>query len=581
MSRRAADAAQGYQWHMKQDWETEHMRKVWTNAIVCCVLLPGLAGSISAADPEGLVAHWKLDKDATDSSAGGRHAVNHGVRFQNGNAEFDGRRAWLEVPAKRSLELGKKPFSISVWIHTEQNLDDVLGDVLTQYDPVTRTGFTLSLMNYAGVTSAQSNWRNILFGIDAGRVDAEWTDCGRPGTNMQIKSLVVFDDALYAATWEPDAEKRGHVYRYAGGTRWIDCGSPDKSNAITGLAVYNGHLYAGSELYSGGGSSLPLSPNLNHGGRVYRYEGGTRWAALGKVSDVRSVSGMAVYNGKLYVGTGTTGAWRDTPRTRGMYRFDGAGKWTSCGCPDLRVVHLSVYNGKLFGLSYDAGGFFRYEGGTNWTRLGPVPDTSQVYSTAVYEGRIHAGTWPTGSVFRYEGPQKWISTGRLGQEKEVMGMAVYNGKLYAGTLPLAQIYRYDGQDKWVSTGQLDKTPDVRYRRAWVTAVYDGKLFCGVLPSGHVLSLEAGKCVTYDRSLSAGWHHLVAVKGPDRLSLHIDGKPVAVSGEFDPGKFVLDPATPLKIGFGQHDYFNGKMRDLRVYDRPLAPAEIKHLANATQ
>ena len=34
------------------------------------------------------------------------------------------------------------------------------------------------------------------------------------------------------------------------------------------------------------------------------------------------------------------------------------------GCPDLRVVHLSVYNGDLFGLSYDDGGFFRYDGGT-------------------------------------------------------------------------------------------------------------------------------------------------------------------------------------------------------------------------
>ena len=38
---------------------------------------------------------------------------------------------------------------------------------MTCYDPDTRTGFTLSLMNYAGVTNAQSNWRNLLFGIDA------------------------------------------------------------------------------------------------------------------------------------------------------------------------------------------------------------------------------------------------------------------------------------------------------------------------------------------------------------------------------------------------------------------------------
>ena len=238
-------------------------------------------------------------------------------------------------------------------------------------------------------------------------------------------------------------------------------------NAINALAVYQGKLYAGSELYSGGGSALPLSPNTNHGGRVFRYEGGTRWTNVGKIADVRSVSGLASFNGELYAGTGTTGAWRDKPRTRGMYRYDGKDGWISCGCPGQRIAHLAVHNGNLFGLSYDDGGFFRYDGGTNWTSLGPVPMTSQVYSSAIYEGKLLAGTWPTGSVYRFDGTKTWQSTGRLGEEKEVMGMSVYNGKLYAGTLPLAAVYRYDGQNNWTSTGRLDKTPDVVYRRALV------------------------------------------------------------------------------------------------------------------
>ena len=158
-------------------------------------------------------------------------------------------------------------------------------------------------------------------------------------------------------------------------------------------------------------------------------------------------------------------------------------------------------------------------------------------------------------------------------------MAVYNGKLYAGTLPLAHVFRYDGQGKWVSTGQLDKTPDVVYRRAWSMAVYDGRLFCGVLPSGHVLSLEAGKSVTYDRALPAGWHHLVAVKTSDRLRLYIDGKHVADSTQFEPVNFNLNAQGPLKIGFGQHDYFNGKMKDLRIYGRALSPSEVECVRSA--
>ncbi len=558
---------------------------------LCLAVVFGLllvpAHSLAADD--GPIAHWKLAEDGRDSSGNGNHAINHGVRFgDDRTAQFNGIDAWLEVPSSKSLKLGAGDFSVAAWIHTPSELDDVLGDVMTCYDPATRTGFTISLMNYAGVTSAQSNWRNVLFGIDAGHVESAWTDRGRPGQNRYVKSLVVFDGNLYAATWEPGAGARGHVYRYKGGTRWVDCGSPDKANAITGMAVYKGRLYAGSETYSGGGSSLPLSPNTSHGGSVFRYEGGTRWSDCGKIADVRSVSGLAVFKGKLYAGTGTSSAWRneangggfeDKPRTRGMYRYDGDGRWTSCGCPGLRVVHLSVHNGHLYGLSYDGGGFFRYEGGTKWTRLGPVTDTTQIYGTAIYEGSLFAGTWPTGSVFRYAGPQKWVHAGRLGMEKEVMGMAVYNGKLYAGTLPFADVYRYDGGSKWTTTGRLDNTPDVRYRRAWSMAVFEGKLFCGVLPSGHVLSLEAGKSVTYDRALSSGWHHLAAIRKGNRLRLSIDGKRVAESSRFDPAAFNLSTEGPLKIGLGQHDFFNGEMKDVRIYRRALSRSEINDVRRA--
>ena len=550
--------------------------------IFCLASILFLSWPASASAEDGLWAHWKLSGDTQDSSGNNRHAINHGVSWDTEkNAVFDGRRAWLELPAGRQLSPGTDRFTIAAWIHTDTKLDDVLGDIITSYDAKTRTGFTLSLMNYAGVTSAQSNWRNILFGMDAGHVDKEWKDCGRPGNNMHIKALTVYDGHLYAGTWEPAEGSAGHVYRYAGEKRWIDCGSPDVSNSITSLAVYRGKLYAGSELYSGAGSSLAVSPNEKHGGRVFRYEGGKQWTNVGKVADVRSVSGLTVFNDTLYAGTGTTGAWRDTPRTRGMYRYDGEGKWTSCGCPDLRVVHLGVYNGDLLGLSYDGGGFFRYEGGTDWTRLGPIPETSQAYSMAVYEGHVHVGTWPTGSVFRFDGPQKWTHQGRLGQEKEVMGMAVYNGKLYAGTLPFADVYRYDGDGKWTTTGRLDQTPDVRYRRAWVMAVFQGKLFCGVLPSGHVLSLEAGKSATYDRSLPAGWQHLTAVKTADRLKIYLNGKAVSESSPFDARKYNLNTSQPLKIGFGQHDYFNGKMRDVRIYQRELKPSEIARLAQSNK
>jgi hypothetical protein len=528
---------------------------------------------------DDLVAHWKLTADARDASGAARDATNHGVTFdaQEG-AFFNGIDSWLEVPADKMPRLGTGSFTLTAWVHTEEDLDDVLGDALSWYDPETRNGFNLTLMNYAGVTCAQSNWRNVLFGIDAAQGGNEWVDCGRPGNNQLINSLVVFDGDLYCSTWEPAANDRGRVYRYAGGKQWIDCGAPDPANCIKAMAVYRGKLYVGSELYSGGGSSLPLSPNMNHGGTVYRYEGGTEWTNCGKVADVRSISGLAVFDGKLYAGTGTTGAWRDTPRTRGMYRFDGIGQWTDCGCPGLRITHLGVHNGHLFGLSYDDGGFFRYAGGTEWEALGPVPETTQVYSMMVYEGRLHVGTWPTGSVYRLDEDNTWTHTGRLGEEKEVMAVSVYNGKFYAGTLPFANVYRYDGPQNWTDVGRLDLTPAVRYRRAWSMAVFDGKLYCGVLPSGHVLSLEAGKSVTYDKQLAPGWQHLAAVRDGATLSLYVNGRLASKSEAFDQDAFDLGPDQPLKIGLGQHDYFNGRLKDVRIYRKALSAEALRELSS---
>jgi hypothetical protein len=44
---------------------------------------------------------------------------------------------------------------------------------------------------------------------------------------------------------------------------------------------------------------------------------------------------------------------------------------------------------------------------------------------------------------------------------------------------------------------------------------------------------------------------------------------------------LDCDAPLRIGFGQHDYFNGRMRDFRIYNRALSNTDIEQLANRFQ
>ena len=85
----------------------------------------------AAATEPGLVGHWKLAGDCRDSSPRANHGVNHGVELAGPDgAQFDGVDDYIEVPRSESLRLGSGDFSIAVWVHTESELDDVLGDLV-------------------------------------------------------------------------------------------------------------------------------------------------------------------------------------------------------------------------------------------------------------------------------------------------------------------------------------------------------------------------------------------------------------------------------------------------------------------
>ncbi|MCC6796922.1 MAG: LamG domain-containing protein [Candidatus Hydrogenedentes bacterium] len=116
-------------------------------------------------------------------------------------------------------------------------------------------------------------------------------------------------------------------------------------------------------------------------------------------------------------------------------------------------------------------------------------------------------------------------------------------------------------------------------------VYNGRLYCGTgtcqgrgsadfkYDVGKVFSFEAGRCVSYDEDLGAEWRHIAAVREKDQLKLYVDGKLVSTSKSFDAAAFDLSNDRPLFIGFGQENYFNGSLRDVRIYKGAIDIAEV--------
>ncbi len=578
---------------MNHRWHTHKVVIVLFMAVCSC------ANADEVNLSRGLIGHWPLVKDANDVSGNGHDAQVNGVKWPKDDvgAAFDGREDTLDVATHPDLRFGREDFSVAAWIWTDGSTDDVPGDILSQYDATRRRGFHLGLKTNTGVTFNQSSYRQLQFGIDNNQ-RSDWRDCGHPGKNSILAfALTTHEGRLFAGTCEPDVGDSGHVYVYGGGDRWIDCGSPARSNAITAMAVFGGELYLGTGKYRVAGSALNESENINLGGRIFRYGGGTTWTDCGQLPDAEAVSGLVVFQGRFYAGS--------LYKPAGFFRYEGDARWTRLDVPDgKRVEALGVYNNHLYATSYDGGHVYRFDGKT-WTDLGQLGDpaeNTQTYSFAVYEGRLYVGTWRSGRVYRLEEPHPsstsrkpssdiqpnsvtnksplvtWQDVGRLGEELEVMGMLVHNGRLMAGTLPLAEVYQFNGGTTWEKLARLDLTPDVKYRRAWTMAEYQGQLFCSTLPNGRVQACEFGKLVTWDYEFPTGWHHVAGVKSGGKLLLYVDGKLKSSSTDFNPDDFDLSNEQTLRIGSGPNDFFNGRIRDVRLYRRALAQTEVATLSN---
>ena len=95
--------------------------------------------------------------------------------------------------------------------------------------------------------------------------------------------------------------------------------------------------------------------------------------------------------------------------------------------------------------------------------------------------------------------------------------------------------------------------------------------------GDVYAFETGSCVSLDRDLGDGWKHVAAVRRGRTLQLFVDGALVA-SESSDRPPLDLSCDAPLRIGFGPQGYFDGKIREVRLYSRALNERDVKSLYN---
>ncbi|MCJ8331027.1 MAG: LamG domain-containing protein [Lentisphaeria bacterium] len=547
-----------------------------------------------------LIGHWPLAGN-TDDVAGANHGKAESVTYTtgpngqpNGAAEFNGTDSFIQIEDKHELRLGTNDFTLSAWVRCESTMTHMLGDIVSKFDTVGRTGLNIHVAGSSPAYSSMSDQRHVHFGIDDGYI-GEWQDCGKPEpSNSLVTTIATWQGDMYAGIADADTpEKACHVFRYKGEQSWEDCGRVGKDHgalSVTSMLVHDDVLYAGSGNWDWAKAEDEFPGFTPSKGYVYAYQGGMDWRNLGDVGNSGRVISLGSFAGNLYAGLDKRGEGK-------VFRYDGT-KWIDCGTPDGKNVESFLpCGGFLYAATH--GSVYRYDGDRSWTSICNCPfGINQIHTMTEIAGKLWIGTWPQGYVLRQDDSGEWINAGRLGipegltECNEVMDLRVYNGKIYAGLIPKSQIWRYETDGHWTLMTSLASRPDYDHNNkdTWcrITSLnaFKGKLFAatGTCWSraehqdeedtlGRVHGFTAGQVCSHENDIGGKWTHITAVRQGKETRLYIDGTCSATSHAPSKVTFDLTNTSPLFIAYGSQTYFKGAISDLRIYDGVLSDDAI--------
>jgi len=199
-----------------------------------------------------------------------------------------------------------------------------------------------------------------------------------------------------------------------------------------------------------------------------------------KTEDLSGLGNYGLINGA---------AWNDGGRVGKCLSFDGDNDYVECGrngnldITDKITLEAWVKKSELnriesiiskgsYGLKIgedDKPYIELISGSENIVDCGQLGSNARVYSLAVYDGKLYGGTYNSGRVYRYDGGTTWTDCGQLGSNTLVYSLAVYDGKLYVGTYNSGRVYTIGSGVAAYSETALTTT-----NYAHVVGTYDGE-----------------------------------------------------------------------------------------------------------
>ena len=236
---------------------------------------------------------------------------------------------------------------------------------------------------------------------------------GAVANDLYLVSMGVYNNALYIGTGNTTAATDAtgaKVLKYDGATWSIftkaTMGGIANDLYMQAMAVYNDKLYIGTTNATAATDST--------GAKVLTYNG-SAWAAItkatmgGAAADL-ALQSMAVYNGKLYIGTANITAATDATAAK-LIVFNGNGWATIIKSAmgglttDQGWEDMAVYDGKLYvggtnptaAVDGTANCLYQFDQ-MNWARifkttLGNIAADTDIFNLVNYHGMLYMVTW--------------------------------------------------------------------------------------------------------------------------------------------------------------------------------------------
>jgi hypothetical protein len=244
------------------------------------------------------------------------------------------------------------------------------------------------------------------------------------------------------------------------------------------MCVYNGLLYIGT--------GTGVAAGVSHGD-VYYYDPILDSHILSREfgDNVGSIECQVVWRGKLWCGI------EDTTEYPAVWSFDGS-TWTeehNFGSAYTSCRSIAVYNDKLymgFGDGNDDADLYSFDG-TDWSMVWDFgADYQRVQCLKSYNGRLFiglGGSTGDGDIYSYDGVSDPYLEYNNGSDtySHVWSMSIFRGQLYAGMGQAAGAgdLFLRGMDGTWSIAWDSSTTGTDYNRIKWMDVYNDRLWCGM------------------------------------------------------------------------------------------------------